>query len=427
MITIENYTSDELSVPLSVNLGENLLLKEPVATPKRLRAGPLVRAYEGLNGGLANALIDHDDDLSADNEAFAVVGADQPLRIALFTAPEGSFYLETVFRALPNTHVTSYDLFQEDLFPEQARQHDVVIFDGVPPPVLPPGSYLLVDTVAPGLPFTTTGWVTHPAIDSQGDSALVRKLDFSGVKIERARKVVINHERLGLQRLFWSVETDLALALLDDDRRVIYLGFDPGASSFPLHAAFPLFLSESLAWLHPRENRFSRTQLVAGAPFKLRVPAEQPRINVTDPSGETLAYQTANGQVTIETASQAGFYHYLVGETPHYFAVNLTDSRESDIRTRAVLPRDQSASVRIVEPGRVVNTVWPYLAGLVVLMLTLEWWLWCGETHRCLSLPSRGGCWRCWSSRCWLASESVQRCGRRASNAARARSCGASP
>ena len=253
LVTLQNYTGDALDLPVSVTLEDHRLLEETI-TLQAFEKRTLVRAYRGLGGGRARAIIDHDDDLSADNQAFVMVGADQPLRIALFTAPEGSFYLETVFKALPNTRLTSFDLFQEDLFPAQASEHDIVVFDGVPPPELPPGSYLLVDTVAPGLPFTTRGWISHPVIESGGASALVRNLDFTGVRIDRARRVVRAEDSPGLQRLFWSEETDLALALLEDDRRVIYLGFDPAASSFPLHAAFPLFLSESLAWLHPRET-----------------------------------------------------------------------------------------------------------------------------------------------------------------------------
>ena len=378
LITLQNYTGDALDLPVSVTLEEHRLLEETI-TLQAFEKRTLIRAYRGLGGGRARAFIDHDDDLSADNQAFVMVGADQPLRIALFTAPEGSFYLETVFKALPNTRLTSFDLFQEDLFPSQASEHDIVVFDGVPPPELAPGSYLLVDTVAPGLPFTTRGWISHPVIESGGASALVRNLDFTGVRIDRVRRVVRAEDSPGLQRLFWSEETDLALALLEDDRRIIYLGFDPAASSFPLHAAFPLFLSESLAWLHPRENRFSQTQLVAGRAFRLRVPGHETQVTVIDPNDNPVTYQADLGQVLVDTTPQAGFYHYRIGETQRYFAVNLTDSRESDIRVRAVFPTGQTRDTFAREPGRVAITVWPYLAGLVLLMLTLEWWLWCGR------------------------------------------------
>ena len=378
LVTIQNYTPDELSIPLSVLLEEAVLVDETVALAG-FEKKTLVRAYRGLSGGLARAFIEHDDALSTDNQAFATVGADQPLRIALFTSPEGSFFLEAVFHALPNTQVSSFDLFQEDLFPEQISRHDVVVFDGVPPPELPPGSYLLIDTVAPDLPFTSDGWVSNPVIESHGDSALVRDLDLTGIRIDRARRVETIRETPGMQRLFWSADTDLALALIEGDRRVIYLGFDPGMSSFPLHAAFPIFLSESLAWLHPRGNRFSRTQATAGVPFTLPVPVNQTQVVVTDPADNSMTYRADNGRATIDSTSQAGFYRYEIGAVSRYFAVNLTDSRESNITARAVIPEVPATDALIREPGRVAITLWPYLAGLALLVLSLEWLFWCGR------------------------------------------------
>ena len=378
LVTIQNYSGEQLSIPLQVTLREDRLLDEAIVLAA-FEQKTLVRAFRGVGGGLGRAVIDYNDDLDADNEAFATVGADQPLRVALFTAPEGSFYLETVFRALPNTHISSFDLFQEDLFVTQIRNHDVMVFDGVPPPELPPGSYLLIDTIAPGLPFTTDGWVTRPVIESQGDSALVRTLDFTGISIERARRVVQTTESSGLQRLFWSAETDLALALIDDHRRVIYLGFNPAASSFPLHAAFPLFLSESLAWLHPRENRFSRTQVSAGVPFTLQVPVDMEEVRIIDPSGDETNYRADNGLVAIEHTSQRGFYQYEVAGVSQYFAVNLTSSGESDISARAIIPQPPQDNLFNDEGGRVASAVWSYLAGFALLALLLEWWFWCGR------------------------------------------------
>ena len=43
-----------------------------------------------------------------------------------------------------------------------AEQPDVVIVDGVPAPPLPRGSYLLIDTLSPDLPFDEGGLVDDP-------------------------------------------------------------------------------------------------------------------------------------------------------------------------------------------------------------------------------------------------------------------------
>ena len=194
--------------------------------------------------------------------------------------------------------------------------------------------------------------------------------------------MVTDEQSPGLQRLLWSTDTELALALVDGHRRIVYLGFDPEESSFPLHVAFPLFLSESLAWLYPRENRFSPSQVIAGTRFTVMVPPHQTEVIVTDPQGGTVAYQADAGRATINRTSQAGFYQYQSGDSLRNFAVNLTSLRESNISVRAVLAPRLTPSRSTRDLGRTAINVWPYFAGLALLALTLEWWLWCGRPSR---------------------------------------------
>jgi len=81
--------------------------------------------------------------------------------------------------------------------------------------------------------------VVEPRILGRGPSALMRDVDLTAVRITDARRVAIGKPGPGLQRLFWSRETDLALALLDDGLKLVYLGFDLARSNFLLQAAFP--------------------------------------------------------------------------------------------------------------------------------------------------------------------------------------------
>jgi hypothetical protein len=233
------------------------------------------------------------------------------------------------------------------------------------------------------LPFSADGFVSRPPIAGKGDSALLQQLDLSAVRIDRAQHLSITAETPGLQRLFWSRDTDLALALLQDDIRLVYLGFDLAQSNFPLQAAFPLFISQSLAWLNPRAAGAGNpavTQLAAGAVFAIEVPLTPASVIVGTPSGEGLIYQIDKDKpptLLFDATSEAGIYRYQVEGIERYFAVNLTDEHESDISPRAVFPQTGPAQTDSAASAQVTLALWPYLSGVALLLLTLEWGLWC--------------------------------------------------
>lgn len=384
LLTVRNYTKDEVNVPALVSLDRKRLYED------NLQLAPdsektIVIPFRGRALGSAQAQLEFDDDLAADNQAFAVMDVDETVWVLLVS--KGNFYLESVFTALPNVRLTKLDQVpSDDDLAIQARRHDLVVFDRVEldDMTLPAGNYLLLKTLPPELPFYANGVVEYPVIAGKGASPLVRQMDLSGVKISSAQRITGHHDAPGLQRLFWSKETDLALAWLQDDIRLIYLGFDLAQSNFPLQAAFPLFIRESLAWLRPnqRENGFASTQIAAGETFVIAVPATQTSVIVGTPSGEGLIYQIDKDKqpLRFDATSETGIYRYRVAEIERYFAVNLTDADESDITPRANLPQSrvlQTVTAANTAKAQVTLDLWPYLIMIVMLLLTLEWCLWC--------------------------------------------------
>ena len=203
----------------------------------------------------------------------------------------GNFYLESVLEALPDVNLVKREWSPAEDMAQLARSHDVVVFDGIAAPQLPPGNFLLVNTVAPGLPFSDAGRVARPNILGSGASALMRDVDLTAVRIDEARRVAVRGEVPGLQRLFWSPETALALALIEDDVKLVYLGFDLPQSNFPQQVAFPLFFSQSLEWLRPRGDGFVSTHVAAGSTYAIPVPAGETQVIVRTPSGNAATLE----------------------------------------------------------------------------------------------------------------------------------------
>ena len=373
LLTVHNYSDAAMTVPASVKLDERTLLERSLELRPRDQQTVVLRV-EGRASGRAVARIEVDDDLLADNQAYAAVNPDALLRVLLFT--RGNFYLESVLEALPALDVVKREWSDTEDLARLASLHDIVVFDGIDAPRLPPGNFVLIDAIAPGLPFSVAGQTERPVITGRGSSALMRDVDLTAVRIERARRLTTSGAVPGLQRLFWARDTELALALIEGDVRLIYLGFDLAQSNFPLQVAFPLFVSQSLEWLRPRGEGFVSTHIAAGSRHSIRVPAGETQVRLRVPSGDTALLEARDGAAVVAGTSEAGIYQYTVGEATGYFAVSLADARESDVNNQW-RPPAQSAEEPSARPAaQTLVPLWPYLLALALVLLALEWGVW---------------------------------------------------
>jgi Ca-activated chloride channel family protein len=373
LMTVRNYTDAPVVVPASVSLDGRVLFTRSLELAARAERA-LVLPFTGRAVGQGVARIDVDDDLAVDNRAFAAVNVDDPLRVLLFT--RGNFYLESVLAALPGVELIKRHGPPAEDIARLASAHDVVVLDGVAAPKLPPGNFLLVDTVAPGLPFAAAGRVAQAAIAGRGPSALMRDVDLTGVRIDQAQRVVINEAVPGLQRLFWSRDTDLALALLDDGVKLVYLGFDLARSNFPRQAAFPLFIRQGIDWLRPRAEGFVPGHLAAGSTHSIRVPPGETRVVLRKPSGDAETLEARGGSAAFDATADAGIYQYASGGVTRYFAVALADARESDINSRWSPGGRREEARPAGSDARTLVPLWPYLLALAVGLMALEWCVW---------------------------------------------------
>jgi len=379
LMTVRNYTDTPVTVPASATLDGRVLFQRTLELAAR-DTQTLVLAFPGRALGQAIARIDVDDDLAADNQAFAAVNLHDPLRVLLLS--RGNFYLESVLEALPNVELVKRDELGTEDLARLARSHDVVVFDGIAAPELPPGNFLLVNTVAPGLPFSEAGRVTQPGILGSGPSALMRGMDLTAVRIDEARRVVARERVPGLQRLFWSRETDLALALLDEGLKVVYLGFDLAGSNFPRQAAFPLFISQGMEWLRPRGDDRLSSHIAAGATHSIGVPAAQTQVTVRAPSGAAVTSEVKDGTAAFDATAAAGIYRYTVGDVARYFAVSLTDARESDVNSRWASSARREPAQPASNDAQTLVPLWPYLLVVALVLLALEWFVWSWSRSR---------------------------------------------
>lgn len=398
-VAIRNFSDETIDVPFSFSMDSRVLHQQSL----NIKAGhelTLSLPLSGPLGSRATAAITINDALDADNSAYMAFSSPAPRRVLLLTP--GNFYLETALRELPSTtlEVKQAQTAQDNTEPTDStdttmtsarlQSYDLVVFDRVQPPPLQTGQYLLIDTAPAGSNLETAERTDTTFVDGIAQHALMRDLDLSQLRIAAPRKIdtrQINDRGALNQPLFWSSDTDLALSTLQPDMRMVYLGFDLLQSNFPRQAAFPLFIRRSVDWLtastlttnqqgNRAVNHERRRQFPAGESFTLTFAPGTEELIIAAPDGSAQAIALTSARYTFTDTAQAGFYQYTADGVQHYVAANLTDETESAINRRLSVAANNSPKPT-ARTGIIKLTLWPYLAWGALLLLTLEWWLWC--------------------------------------------------
>jgi Ca-activated chloride channel homolog len=305
------------------------------------------------------------DDLAADNEASFVSLLPKPVNILLVT--RGNRLLEKALRAVANVPLAVAD----DLT-DAGAGFDFVVLDGVLPTVWPKGNVLAFRTV-------NTNWVESVAaveapviVDWKSTHPLLRYAGFDNVQIVQS---------LTARAPTWAVsilEAPQAPLILAGDlgrQRIVWVGFDPLESNWPLRVSFPIFIANAVDWLNPANAKNSQLLIKAGDPFRLALaePVNSAEVKLPDGKTATLNLEGANEIVFGDTARR-GVYCLRVGTNEVAFCANLLDSAESNVRPRDELKFGEYTSVAATTVQRTNMELWRTLAAIGLAVLLFEWW-----------------------------------------------------
>lgn len=299
-----------------------------------------------------------DDGLALDNRRFAVPPPAKGFRIlSISPRPEA---LESL-RAIPGVEleIVSPEAYEKGNF----TAHALEIFHYSAPAALPSANALFilppsknpVMRTGPGQPRpTVSGWrEPHP---------LTRYVNFALLRPDYAR--TLKPGAAG-QTIIESPDGALAVVLEQKNLRYLVLGFDPlpflGRRNLPMS----IFTLNALEWFNGAAAAAAAT---TGAPLQGDFRAGDV---VRAPDGRRIAVQENDSAVQ---ANDQGIYQSEQSErgaAKKYFAVNLSDPSESDLRAaRPVELRDEPGA-RAAAPF--YSLIWPYLLLAAFALLLLEW------------------------------------------------------
>jgi len=369
--SVANFSSNTLSADLELYFqssggdARSLLETRPLTIPGQQTAPQVFKASQAKDGVFTVRLTSKDD-LAADNEASIVSLLPKPVNVLLVT--RGNRLLEKALRAVANVNLA----VANDLT-DAGAAFDFIVLDGVVPTAWPKGNVLAFRTV-------NTNWVERVAaveapviVDWKSTHPLLRYAGFDNVQIVQS---------LTARAPTWAVsilEAPQAPLILAGDlgrQRIVWVGFDPLESNWPLRVSFPIFIANAVDWLNPANAKNSQLLIKAGDPFRLALaePVKSAEVKLPDGSTKQLTVDaTANGIVFGDTARQ-GVYHLRAGTNEVTFCANLLDSAESNIRPRDELKFGEYTRVTATTVQRTNMELWRTLAAIGLAVLLFEWW-----------------------------------------------------
>ncbi len=382
--SVANYGTAGRTVIVSVSINGKLFSAQQLTVPpngssdmvlSNLPPDPAVyQARLTLPASAATSSGGQVDALPLDDQAWAVYQPPSAGRVLVITP--GNVYLEQVFAALAAQ--MGFQPFRlKSGQPLPPDRFNLYVFDGPISGTLPAGDLLLINPSTN--PLFEVGGVftdTSGARVTQSDP-LAQFVDWSGVHLLRAHQVTLP---AWAHVLVQSNGGPLVFAGEVDGRRVAVLTFDLHESDLPLQVAFPILMSNLLNYLAPPQAFSAPDGVQPGDPVIIKTSGAT-NLAVQDPSGARLPVP-ADG--SFSNTGLLGVYTLYSGQTVlGYFAVNLFDPFESNIRPQPSIRigRSDVTASAAQEQGQL--EIWPWLAAAAFVILLGEWWVY----HRGMTVP----------------------------------------
>ncbi|HLF83171.1 MAG TPA: VWA domain-containing protein [Blastocatellia bacterium] len=354
--SIVNFGDRARTFGVELKLGGKLIDARTLDLGANDRRG-LVFDSAPSQGALAELKLDVEDDLAADNVAYAFLPTARTVRVGVIG--ENPFLLEAL--------AANADLAASKISASSnTSEFDCIVSDGAG--VIETNRPLLAINPpdAEGL-WRATGQRDHPDITSVERSHPVNSfLSYGDLHVEH----VASHETASWLRPIVSAGSDPLIWAGDDGRRrIVMIGFDLARSDLPLKVEFPILLANAMFWLAGRDSPATERAVRAGQPATIQTSA--PSAAITTPAGETREVVSRDGSVVFADTLRVGMYD--VKDAPP-FAASLLSEAESNtspldsIRTRGGETKGQ------METFHSEREAWRWIALFALAVLMIEWW-----------------------------------------------------
>jgi hypothetical protein len=305
------------------------------------------------------------DPLAADDSIEVAVDTGRARSVLLVSRLPG--VMERALRAIP-------DLRVETVSPEAygGQVAELVVFDGFLPERLPNAQLLIVNPPSGRDYLEVEGELRAVQIsDHDARHPLLQSVDLTAARLARmtliqpppwARSVADANGR------------PLILEGRDAGRSIVILAFDPTGSGIDRLLAFPLIVSNAVAFLGGGDTvPYLEPGRIADVPITPGVR----EVRLERPDGSASLLPVGGSSVVLQGLEQPGRYALREQGTgagePRVFSINVANEAESDIA-----PRQRAAASGPPPPADRASTspleIWFPLLALGLVVLGAEWW-----------------------------------------------------
>ena len=362
---IGNYSTNPIQTDAELIFDGQLLQTRPL-TLEPTNSQVQIFTTPQTNDGVFTLRLTGRDDLAADNQASIVSLMPLPVKALLVT--KGNRFLEKAIKGSANMQLSTAPQLTD-----AAEGFDLVVLDDVIPSVWPKVNTLAIHTASTNW---FPGWDTAkapPIVDWKSAHPLLRFVNFDNVQI--AESLAVKLPAWGIS-LVDSPQTPLIIAGELNRKRLVWIGFDPLQSTWPLRISFPIFMANAVDWLNPASANAGQYLVRAGDAFRLGLAQGVADAEVTGPDGKRkgLVVDADAREILVGDTARQGIYRVKAGTNEVTFCVNLLDANESNITPRDELPLGKYDKVTATTMKRANMELWRWIvaAGLVVLLF--EWW-----------------------------------------------------
>jgi len=358
--SLKNYGRILDAGVLDIYIDSQLTASRKLQVPPHGANGQTFPAPSGAK--VIEAKFKNQDFLQADNYAVALHGA---ATLNVLLVGKGDLFLERALSLDPRVA-----LYKTPNAPNAQRRtpntqnYDIVVFDNTPETPVNALGVLNLGAAGVNTPVIAHGRIDKPVPTTVKEGALTKGVTFESTFISTAQKVT---PAAGAEVLAQSKDGPLLIASRGAQKHV-YLAFSPLDSDFPLQVSFPIFISNALDYLAPKEVTNSDLAIAAGR--NIAIPAQNRDLTIKGPN-ETLNVAASNGQYVLRDLNQVGKYE-IESPRKRNLYVTFGDESESDIAPvdRVLLGH---TSVKASPSIERLSDWWKPLAVLALLVLAVEW------------------------------------------------------
>ncbi len=367
LVKMGNFSPQEEIFSLKLWMGEEIISNKKLSLLPQEEDEYIHSVEVGKKFILKAELESHSrDDLAIDNVAYAVFDPFKNLNVLLVS--QGNLFLETALNAY-----SCVNLYIKDrVFGQEISNYDLVIFDGITPPVLDQGNIVCIGTLPPGLLAEEPNLQVNPVLTEwEVEHSLLRFVDLSNTNVERSLSV---QPFSGGEVLIKSRGIPLMQTWQKENLRLVFVAFDLYYSNFPLQVSFPIFIFNLLQWFHPEVFDPGYYQIQTGKGFPIPPGYEDGEVVIISPHNEISKFENIKPRFIFSQTKTAGVYR-LNGEP--LFAANLTSSEESSLFSQAELPLLGKDIPKQLESGLEERKLNLSLIFILIssLLLLAEWYL----------------------------------------------------